>query len=175
MPAICALAVGGRLLRRSFDRYNDGVIHMGILTPRKALSYAWNSSVLEWQSLTLTWECSNPAVHRERWWCGWNTHTCCNVSTSWPDRMSHQSRVCVRAKAFSFSSLFLHHMCEFYRNGWGFQRTLDLSNKPQQAVRPSFSASHRDGDSQWRSESGDWNLITALKPSESNMRERDET
>lgn len=84
------------------------------------------------------------------------------------------SRVCARAKAFSFS-LSLHHMCEFYRNGWGFQRTLDLSNKPQQAVRPSFSASHRDRDSQWRSESGDWNLITALKPSESNMRERDET
>ena len=33
-------------------------------------------------------------------------------------------------------SLSLHHMCEFYRNGWGFQRSLDLSNKPQQAVNP---------------------------------------
>lgn len=71
-------------------------------------------------------------------------------------------------------SLCRHHMCEFYRSGWGFQRSLDLSDKPQQAVKPSFSASHRDGDSRWRSESGDWNLITALKPSESNMRERDE-
>lgn len=35
-----------------------------------------------------------------------------------------------------FLSLSLRHMCEFYRNGWGFQRTLDLSNKPQQAVNP---------------------------------------
>ncbi len=35
-----------------------------------------------------------------------------------------------------FSFLSLHHMCEFYHNDWGFQRTLDLSNKPQQAVNP---------------------------------------
>lgn len=42
-----------------------------------------------------------------------------------------------RGPFFSLSlTLSLRHMCEFYRHGWGFQRTLDLSNKPQQAVNP---------------------------------------
>lgn len=27
-------------------------------------------------------------------------------------------------------------MCEFYRDGCGFPRILELSNKPQQAVKP---------------------------------------
>lgn len=171
MPAICALAVGGCLVRTSFDACWDGVIRMGILTPAKILSYAWNINMLDWEFLTLTWECWNLAVHRERWRRGWSTHTCGSVSTVRPGRMSHQRCVCAWARGFS---LCLHHMCEFYFIGWGFQRSLDLSNKPQQAVKPRFSASHRDGDSQRRSESGDWNLITALKPSKSNMREGDE-
>lgn len=67
------------------------------------------------------------------------------------------------------------HMCEFYRHGWGFQKNSGPFKQTTTGGKPNFSASHRDGDSRQRSESGDWNLITALKPSESNMRERDET
>lgn len=67
------------------------------------------------------------------------------------------------------------HMCEFYRRGWGFQKNSGPFKQTTTGGKPNFSASHRDGDSRRRSESGDWNLITALKPSESNMRERDET
>lgn len=150
---------------------------MGTLTPQKhyhmhEIAACWNGNPWLWRENAQILQFTGRGGDM-----GKNTHTCCSVSTALPDRISHQSFVCVWAQTFfSFShSLSLHHMCEFYRNGWGFQRTLDLSNKPQQAVKPSFSASHRDGDSQWRSESGDWNLITALKPSESNMRERDET
>lgn len=43
-------------------------------------------SALEWQSLTLTWEYSNPSVHKER-----VKHAV--VSTAQADRMSHQPGV----------------------------------------------------------------------------------
>lgn len=47
-----------------------------------------------------------------------------------------------------------------------WQRTLELSNKPQQAAIPtSQPPTERAGDGQWRTESWDWNLIIAWKPS----------
>lgn len=131
MPAICALAVGGRLVRESFDRCNDGVIHMGILTPLKhyhmhEIATCWNGNPKF--DVRMPKSCSSQAEKAM-----WIKH-------------AHMSRVldqtgCPASPAsvhehrpFSFPSL--HHMCEFYRNGRGFQRTLDLSNKPQQAVNP---------------------------------------
>lgn len=173
MPAICALAVGDW----SFDRCNDGVIHMGVFTPQT--HYHMHETSARWGGFDWLWH-ENAQTPQFTGRSG--DVLCTYVATS---RLFDQTGCHIRPTSlhehrvfFSLSlslALCLRHMCEFYHSGWAFQRSLDLSNKPQQAVKPSFSASHRDRDSQWRSESGDWNLITALKPSESNMRERDET
>lgn len=131
MPAICALAVGGRLVRKSFDRCNDGVIHMGILTPLKhnhmhEIATCWNGNAWLWrenaQILQFTGRDGDVG----------EAHT-----SQLPDQTgcpTSPASVHEHSPFFFFS--FLHHMCEFYHNGWGFQRILDRSNKPQQAVNP---------------------------------------
>lgn len=87
-------------------------------------------------------------------------HTCCSVSNAPAGSLSHWSSICEWARtplSFFLSFSALHNTCEFYCSGRGFRRFLDLSNRPQQAVKnQALNLPRRQGQSvekwEWRLE-----------------------